>query len=128
MFLPCPPIIEYCDFIAFLISPHHCWKKFSRENVQGVERSGDKHFTQGSKRHSTSNETLTNNRTTKLDLFSVTSNNRESMDWFSYWMRRYFATVERAWGVNYFYYFYYYCCCCCRCYYYRYCYFQSIVR
>ena len=39
-------------------SPHNSWKKFSRENIHGIERSSDKHFTQGTKCYSTSNITF----------------------------------------------------------------------
>ena len=39
-------------------SPHNSWKKFSRENIHGIERSSDKHFTQGTKCNSASNITF----------------------------------------------------------------------
>ena len=51
-------ILHFLLYIVKKISPHNRWKKFSRENVQGVERSGDKHFTQSAKRYSASNKAL----------------------------------------------------------------------
>ena len=39
------------------VLPHYGWKEFCRENKQGVEGSGNEHFTQGAKRHSTCNVT-----------------------------------------------------------------------
>ena len=39
-------------------SPHNSWKKFSRENIHGIKRRSDKHFTQGTKCYSTSNITF----------------------------------------------------------------------
>ena len=49
------PVIVIWDLLSIL--PHYGWKEFGRENKQGVEGSGNEHFTQGAKRHSTSNVT-----------------------------------------------------------------------